>query len=208
MTTKRPLHPIRLHTHSLSGHAHRVRLFLSLLDLPFEMIEVDLRKGEHKTPEFLAKNAFGQLPVIEDGGLVLADSNAILVYLAAAYGDAQWLPADPEGAAAVQRFLSIAAGPLAYGPAAARRVAVFGASRDEEAIKAARRLFSVLDAHLETREFLVAAHPTIADIANYSYIAHAPEGGVSLADFPHLRDWLRRIEKLPGFVPMQTSPAV
>jgi len=199
---------IKLYTFSLSGHAHRVQLALSLLNQPVELIEMDLRGGQHKRPEFLALNPFGQVPVIDDNGLVLADSNAILVYLARRYGNADWLPTDAAGEAAVQRWLSVAAGLLAFGPAAARLVTVFGAGfRPEEVIARAHGLLKVMDAELAGRPFLIGAKPSIADIANYSYIAHAPEGNVSLADYPNVRAWLARIEALPGFVPMPATAA-
>lgn len=198
--------PIVLYRHVLSGHSHRVELFLSILNLPFVMVEVDLRRGEQKGAEFLAKNPFGQVPVIEDGQARLADSNAILTYLALKYAKQPWLPQDPEGAAAVQLFLSVSANQLVRGPAVARLVHVFGANRDLGAAQAtAHALFKVLDAYLIQREFLAATVPTIADLANYTYIAHAPEGGVSLDGYPRIRAWLRRIEALPGFVPMQAS---
>ena len=84
---------ITLYSFPLSGHAHRVTLLLSLLGLPYRRVDVDLRGGEHKQPPFLALNAFGQVPVLEDEGAVIADSNAILVYLAKRYqGQARWLP--------------------------------------------------------------------------------------------------------------------
>ena len=77
---------IKLYNFPRSGHAHRAELMLSLLQLPTELIFVDLAKGEHKTPEFLAINPFGQVPAIDDGGTIISDSNAILVYLAKRYG--------------------------------------------------------------------------------------------------------------------------
>jgi len=199
---------LRLHRHPLSGHCHRVELLLSLLGLRFERIEVDLSRRAHKTPEFLAQNAFGQVPVLEDAGLAIADSNAILVYLARRYdASEQWFPPDPVSAARVQRWLSIAAGPLASGPAAARLAAVFGAKLDRaHALSVGRELYRVLDAELRARAFLVGDAPTIADVALYSYTAHAPEGGLSLEAYPSIRSWLARIEALPGFVPMQASP--
>ncbi|KVG73063.1 glutathione S-transferase, partial [Burkholderia ubonensis] len=185
--------PIRLHRSSLSGHCHRVQLFLSLLGLPVELVEVDMRGGENRRPAFLALNPFGQVPIIEDGGTVLFDSNAILVYLAKRYGDPSWLPEDPQGAAAVQRWLSLAAGPIAYGPAAARLVTVFGAPLDHaSAVRIAQRLFDVIDPELAARQFAAGDRPTIADVAAYAYIAHAPEGGVSLEPYPHVRAWLAR----------------
>lgn len=198
-----PAQPITLYRFSRSGHSHRAELFLSLLGLPVKPIDVDLAGGEHKTPAYLALNCFGQVPVIQDGDVTVADSNAILYYLASRYGAAHWLPREPAEAAQLQRWLSVAAGQLAYGPCAARLVTVFGASfNPAEVIARAHALFAVMDAELSQRNFLLGNQPSIADIAHYSYTAHAPEGNVSLADYPHLRAWLARIEALPGFVPM------
>jgi glutathione S-transferase len=203
-----PQNPIRLYRHPLSGHAHRVELMLALLGLPCELVAVDMLRGAHKAPDFVAKsNPFGQVPVIEDGDVTIADSNAILVYLAGTYDPSgRWLPRDPVGAARVQQWLSVAAGQLAFGPAQARLAAVFGAKLDvERARTLARQLYGVLDGHLKDRAFLVGDTATIADIALYSYTAHAPEGGVALEPYPQVRAWLARIEALPGFVPMQRS---
>lgn len=199
---------IKLFGFPLSGHSHRVELMLSLLGLPSEFVLVDLTKGAHKQPEFLAMNPFGQVPVIDDNGTVLADSNAILVYLAQKYGEGRWLPSDAAGAAAVQRWLSIAAGPLAAGPARARLITVFGAPYNaEEVIANAHALLKVIEAELSGRQYLVGEQPSIADVACYSYIAHAPEGNVALADYPNLRAWLARIEALPHFVAMPRTAA-
>lgn len=200
-------HPIRLYTYPVSGHAHRVALMLSLLRLPFEPIEVDLRKGAQKAPEFLAKNAFGQVPVIEDGDVTLADSNAILVYLARRYDPSSaWLPRDPVAHAKVQQWLSVAAGPLAAGPSGARLVKLFGATLDHaRCLTIAQQLFTVMDAQLATRRFLVGDAPTIADVALYTYTVLAPEGGISLEPYAHIRAWLGRIEALPGFLPVQRT---
>lgn len=196
----------KLYRHPLSGHSHRAELFLSILGLDFEPVEVDLLSGAQRQPEFLSLNPFGQVPVLDDEGTIVSDSNAILVYLATRYG-AEWLAKDAEGAAAVERWLSVAAGPLASGPAAARLVKVFGAKLDHPALlERSRALLSVMDAHLAERDWLASERATIADLAGYSYIAHAPEGGVDLVPYPNVRGWLRRIEALPGFVGMQKSP--
>ena len=181
----------------------------ALLGLPFELINVDLAGGAHKKPEFLAINPFGQVPVMVDGDVSLADSNAILVYLTLRYArDAQqWLPTEPVAAAAVQRWLSVAAGLLAFGPAAARRITLFKqAISTDEAIARSHALFAVMEQQLALSAFLAGSTPTLADIANYSYVARAPEGHVSLVGYPHLRAWLARIEALPGFLPMVKSP--
>lgn len=200
---------IHLYQFPLSGHAHRVKLFLSLLRLPFEETLVDLTKGAHKRPEFLALNPFGQVPVIQDGDVTLADSNAILTYLALRYDESgRWLPRDPLGAAKVQRWLSVAAGPLVNGPGDARVNVLFGRPQDERCAQIAAQLFQRLDAHLATSPYLAAEHPTIADIALYTYTSHAPEGGVSLEPYPQLRAWLARIEALPGYVSMPRQKAL
>lgn len=199
---------IKLYNFPRSGHAHRVELMLSLLRLPTELIFVDLAKGEHKQPAYLAINSFGQVPAIDDGGVVLADSNAILVYLAQKYGNGRWLPADPVGAAHVQRWLSAAAGPIAFGPAAARLVTVFGAQLNaEEAITRAHNLLKVMDVELGKTAYLAGDEPSIADVSAYSYIAHAPEGNVSLEEYGNVRAWLARVEALPGFVGMPRTVA-
>ncbi|MBI3904940.1 MAG: glutathione S-transferase [Pseudomonas fluorescens] len=199
---------IKLYNFPRSGHAHRVELMLALLKLPTELIFVDLAKGEHKQPAFLALNAFGQVPVIDDQSVVLADSNAILVYLAQKYGNGRWLPADPVGAAKVQRWLSVAAGPIAFGPARARLITVFGASYNAaEVIAYAHTVLKVIDHELADTPYLAGTEPTIADVAAYSYIAHAPEGNVSLDEYANIRAWLARIEALPGFVGMPRTVA-
>jgi glutathione S-transferase len=203
-----PAKPIRLYWHALSGHAHRIELFLSLLGLPHELITVDMGRGAHKAPGFLAKNnPFGQIPVIEDGDIAVADSNAILVYLATRYDPTgRWLPREPVAAAHVQQWLSVAAGQLAYGPAMARLAILFGVRIDKERAQAiGRQLYDVLDVYLAERLFLVGDAPTIADVAIYSYTAHAPEGGLSLDPYSRVRAWLARVEALPGFVAMHRS---
>ncbi|WP_456734295.1 glutathione S-transferase family protein [Bradyrhizobium sp. USDA 3364] len=198
---------MKLYHFALSGHAHRARLFISLLGIPHEVIDVDLKSAAHKTPDFLALNPFGQVPVLDDDGTIIPDSNAILVYLATKLGRTDWLPQDAKGAAAVQRWLSVAAGDLAFGPAAARLITVFGAKRDsEEVIARAHVLLKRLEAHLADRGWLVGAQPTIADVALYSYLSSAPEGNVDLSAYARVNAFLRRIEGLPGFVPFAKTP--
>ena len=120
---------ITLHGLKLSGHAHRVELLLELLELPYRYVETTAE--ERASPAFRAMNPLGQVPVLQDGDLTLADSNAILVYLVRRYAQGSaWLPADPVGSARLQRWLSIAAGELRFGPAAARIIALFNPSAD------------------------------------------------------------------------------
>ena len=204
----KPVNPIVFYSYPISGHAHRVELLLRMLDLPFKKVDIDLRKGEQKIPEFLAMNPFGMVPVIEDSGTVIWDSAAILVYLSHKYDDGRFLPTDPIGAAEVQKWLAIAAGPIASGPALARGLLLFNRPGDlAQAQSIAHGLFGVMNQYLATHSYLAVDRLTIADLAAYTYIAHAPEGGIALSEYPNLRTWLSRIEHASSFVPMPASKA-
>lgn len=199
---------MKLYHFPLSGHAHRARLFLSLIGAEVEVIDVDLANGEHKQPDYLKLNRFGQVPVLVDGDTVVADSNAILVYAAKKFGRTDWLPEAPAAAAAIQRWLSVAAGQIAFGPAAARLITVFGANFNaDEVIGRSHAVLAVINAELEDRSWIASLDkPSIADVALYSYVARAPEGNVDLSGYPEVNAWLSRIEALPGFVPFQQTP--
>lgn len=198
---------ISFYRHPLSGHSHRVELLLSILQLEINVVDVDLLSGEHKQAVFLEKNPLGQVPVIQDEGHYISDSNGILVHLATKYDAArQWLPTESLQAAEVQKFLSLAAGLIAFGPAAARLITVFGAKLNvETTLSRSHDVLSQIESLLNRKEWLVGAKATIADLANYAYIAHAPEGNVSLENYPKIRAWLKRIEHIEGFVPMQST---
>ncbi len=193
---------IILHGTELSGHAHRVELLLRMLDLPYTLVAAP--PAARATPEFLRLNPLRQIPVLQDGDLTLADSNAILVYLAKRYAPgSQWLPEEPVAAAKVQRWLSIAAGEVKYGPATARMVTQWNLPGDLGAAKQiSARLLQFMNEHLKDRQFLAADHATIADLACYSYVRHAPEGGIPIGEYTAVLNWLRRVEALPGFKPM------
>jgi len=202
MTHTRTLHGTRL-----SGHTHRVQLFLHLLDLPYAY--ADSPAVVRATPAFRALNPLGQIPVLQEGDVVLADSNAILVYLAKRHAAGSgWLPEDPVGAARVQRWLSLAAGEIAYGPAAARINARFYDTGVPPALSQAlaARVLGLMESELAQRDWLAADaandSPTIADVACYAYVAHAPEGGIALDGYPRVQAWIARMQALPGFIPM------
>jgi glutathione S-transferase len=197
---------IILHGTELSGHAHRVELLLRMLGLPYQFVTAT--PAVRSTPEFLKLNALGQIPVLQDGDLTLADSNAILVYLAKRYAPgSHWLPEEPIAAAQVQRWLSIAAGEVKFGPATARMVTQWNLPGSLPwAKQIAARLLPFMNEHLKSRKFLAAEHTTIADLACYSYVAHAPEGGIPIEGFSSVVAWLRRVEALPHFKPIPPLP--
>ena len=196
---------IVIHGTVLSGHTHRVENFLNILGLPYRFVAAPA--AVRGTAEFRALNPLGQVPVLQDGELVLSDSNAILVYLARRYAPGTpWLPDEPVAAARVQRWLSIGAGEMKFGPAAARVLTLWGGSgnlADAQAIAA--RLLDFMERHLAGRSFLAADHPTIADISGYPYIAHAPEGRISLEGYGNVRAWIARVEAVPGFKPLPVT---
>ncbi|UOA14230.1 MULTISPECIES: glutathione S-transferase family protein [Sulfitobacter] len=196
---------VRIHHFAKSGHAHRALVFAKLAGIPHEIVPVDLAAGAQKSPKFLAMNPNGQVPVLEDGDVVVSDSNAILVYLARAYAQ-DWFPSDAIGEADVQRWLTLAAGEIAFGSCAARLITVFGAQLDPDfAAAVAARALQKLEYRLTDHDWLVGDGPTIADVACYSYTAHAPEGNISLDSYPHVRAWLARFEALPGFEAMPST---
>ena len=196
---------ITLYGHEISGNSYKVRLLLSLLNLEYEWVRVDLMKGEHKSPEYLAKNPFGQVPFLMDGETQLADAQAILVYLARQYGGEQWLPLDALPLAQVIRWLSTAAGEVRQGPENARLYYLFGAGTNiniERATQKSEFILTQLEQHLSTRSWLELDHSTIADVAIYPYIALARDGKIDLDAYPNVLSWIQRIKQLPGYIPM------
>jgi glutathione S-transferase len=195
---------IKLYDFPLSGHAHRVRLMLSLLNIEHELIPVNLVEGEQKQDDYLALNPFGLAPVLDDDGFIVRDSNAILAYLACRYNQ-QWSPQDAESVARIQEWLAKEA---SAAPANARLITVFGAPLEpKELIAESHRLLAIMEQQLKHRAWLATDVPSIADVSVYTYIAHAPEGGVSLVDYPSVRAWLTRVEGLSGFIAMEAVAA-
>lgn len=193
---------IRLYDFHLSGNAHKARNLLSLLGVEHERVTVDLTAGEQRTDEFLELNPFAQVPVLVDGDVVVRDSSAVLVYLAAKFGGDAWLPADAESTARVQEWLATTQTAIADGPGLARLITLFGVEGDLDAARErAHAVLARIDAHLGRTDFLVGNAPTVADIAAYSYIALAPDGGVELDAYANVRRWIAALEALPKFEP-------
>jgi len=196
---------LKLYGHDLSGNTYKVRLLLALLGVEYEYVLVDLMKGEHKQPGFLAINPFGQVPALVDGETLFQDAQAILVYLARRYGNEDWLPWDAEPLSRVIRWLSTTAGEVRQGPENARLYYLFGATsiNIERATEKANLILKLLNEHLSNRTWLEFERLTIADIAVFPYVALAPDGKVDLAPYPNILAWIDRIKRLPGFVGMQ-----
>lgn len=193
---------MKLYDNPISGNCYKVRLLLALLGKQYESVFIDSVNGMTKSPAFLAISPRGLIPVLEDRGEKIADSMAILIYLARRYGN-QWLPDGPLAEARVMEWLAVAADELQHGAAQARRIKKLGVPGDlTQAQIHAEYGLSLLERRLEQHEWLAAEQPTIADIACYPYVALLPEGGVPLDPYPPIRAWMGRIQQLPGYVAM------
>lgn len=200
---------LTLYDFPLSGNCHKVRLLLSLMGIEYQVEPVDIKANGTQTPSFLKLNPRGQLPVLADGDTVIWDSMAILVYLARRYGDTQdgnnrWLPDDPVTEAHIMQWLAVSENEILYGLARARAVFKIGRPFNLEECQALGQAgLALLEGHLDNRDWLATnAHPSIADIACYPYVALAPEGEISLSPYPNIQAWLGRIQNLPGYVDM------
>lgn len=195
---------IKLYGHEMSGNSFKVRLFLELLNLEYEWVRVDLMQGEHKSPQYLALNPFGQVPFLLDGETKLADAQAILVYLARQYGGDSWLPTEALPLAQVVRWLSTTAGEVRQGPENARLYHLFGATsiNIERAHQKADQILTQLNQHLSDRQWLEFERPTIADVAIFPYVALARDGKIDLDAYPQVLAWIDRVKQLPGYIAM------
>jgi glutathione S-transferase len=197
---------IKLYEFAASGNCHKVRLLLSLLDIPYESIMVNGSAREHKSAEYLAMNPLGQVPVLVDDDVVLRDSQAILVYLARQYGAEQadfWLPTTPAALAQVVAWLATTANEVTRGPNALRLHHKWGRAINlSEAETITAQLLTMLNQHLAQSAWLATAHITIADVAIYPYIALATEGKVDLHAYPAIVAWVKQIQSLRAYVSM------
>lgn len=197
---------LTLYTTPLSGHGHRVKLLLTLLNLPFK--EREAGAEQRKTAEFLAVNPLGQVPVLIDDGTAIVDSNAILIWLVKRYApDSQWLPKDLKQEVEVHQWLAKAAGEIRYGVASARLIKQFSTPENYDSAKSvAAKFLPQMAQHLSGRRWLVGEQATLADVACYAYVACAPEGGIALTPFPAIQRWIQQVEALPGFVGLPPLP--
>jgi len=193
---------MKLYLVDVSGNAYKVRILLSLLGLAYEKVVVDTRKRHHKEPAFLRLNPRGEVPVLEDEGVVLWDSAAILVYLARKYGGEQWLPGDPALMGQVMQWVALAGNEIQFGLQYARRGVLHNrwtAGTLEQGHALGRVALGALEGRLEGNEWLALGRPTIADIACFPYTETAPEARLPLEPYPAVVAWLARCKALPGW---------
>ncbi|WP_421589862.1 glutathione S-transferase family protein [Shinella sp. M27] len=199
---------MKLYDYILSPSCYKVRLMAALCGVKLDLRAVDFHPGlEHRGPELLALNPAGSIPILEDGDVLLTESSAMLVYLAAKAAP-DWLAgSDAQEAARVQQWLSFS-GRLTASLGGARlremllRPGDIGALQ-ASGIAALRELeLGLVEQAERGQNFLAANRPTVADIACFPYVALAPDGGVPLDPYPAIRLWSRRLRSLPGFIEM------
>jgi glutathione S-transferase len=196
---------IQLYHRLTSGNSYKVRLLLSILQLEYEPVAVEMERGRNKVDEaYLRLNPRGQIPTLVDDELVLWGSTAILFYLAKKYDAKQrWLPAEVRPAAEIMQWMELAQNECNTGLFLARAIQHFGYEGDlATALRDGRKALDVLEARLRDREWLVLQRATIADLACFPYAALASEGGFLLSDWPAVQSWIGRIRQLEGFIGM------
>ncbi|HEX6769573.1 MAG TPA: glutathione S-transferase family protein [Candidatus Binatia bacterium] len=197
---------MRLYNVAYSGNSYKVRLLLAQLAIHCEIIEVDILKGESRTPEFLKINPNGRTPVLDDDGFILAESNAILAYLARG---TKFLPEDRKKFGQVfqwmffeqyshEPFIATSRFWLQHKPDSAEKTALLASKRD-----GGWAALKVMENHLAHNDFFAGDY-SIADIALFAYTHVAGEGGFPLDDFPKIRAWIERVMEQPNFIPISS----
>ncbi len=194
-----------------SGNCYKVRLALAQLSIPFRLVELDILKGETRTPEFLAKNPSGRVPLLEVApGRYLPESNAILWYIA---GGTALAPEDRIDRAQALRWMFFEQHSVEPNLGSAHFwLTLVKGGRDlqthalEGWMQNGYQAFGVMENHLSRNAFFAAGHYTIADIALYAGTHMANESGFDLTEFPAIRAWLKRVADQPGYVPIGWEP--
>lgn len=200
---------LKLYQSRLSGNAYKIRLLLSALERPYERVTLNLGAGEARTPEMLARNPLGRIPILElEDGRTLFESNAILTYLAegsAFYPGDNWLRAK------IMQWLMFEQYDLVRPLARVRFLISIAKQKDKfeahiaELQEMGRKALGHLDRHLADEDYLVGGVYSIADMSLYAYTHLAEEGEYDLGAYPAVRRWIARVETQPSYVPMITD---
>jgi len=196
---------MKLYNVAYSGNSYKVRLLLAQLGISHEIIEIDILKGESRTAEFLKINPNGRTPALDDDGFILAESNAILAYLAKG---TKFLPDERKNFGLVwqwmffeqyshEPFIATSRFWIQHKPDSPEKTALLASKRD-----GGWAALKIMETHLAKNDFFVSDY-NIADIALFAYTHVAHEGGFLLEEFPNLREWIERVKTQPGFVPMR-----
>lgn len=198
---------IKLYGLKVSGNTYKVELFMHLLGLEYQFIELDIHNKQHKSDAYIKLNPRGEFPLLEDGNDVFWDSQAILIYLARQYTNSldkkYWYPDEPAEMAHITQWLCVANDEIFHSLGKARSMLKFGYAGDLSLYqKQGTDTLNWIEHHLTNREWLSSSTPSIADIACYPYIALCEEGNIPLAGYTAIHCWIKRIQSLKGYISM------
>ena len=205
---------IKLHGLDVSGNTYKAKLLMSLMNIEYEFLAINVANGQHKSDDFLQLNPRGEFPVLEVDSMVIWDSQAILVYLARQYetqSNNPWYPNTATDMALVTQWLCVANDDIFNSLGKARSMLKFDTEGDLDLFQQkGRAMLKWIERHLSQRNWLATNHPSIADIACYPYVALCEEGNISLQGYPAIHRWFKRIQSLDGYISMPgiTSPGI
>ena len=198
---------MKLYDFEHSGNCHKIRMMLSFLNIEYERVDIDLLKKDQLHPDFVKLNPLHKVPVLDDDGVILRDSAAILIYLARKYGKQEWYPDDPLAMAEIQQWLSFSVNEVFNGLAISRAIIIFKRDMDlTEPRRIAKDALATMEHQLKDHDWLALNRLTLADLACYPYTALIHEGELSLDAYPAIRAWFKRIEAIPNCPPMRGLP--
>jgi len=197
---------IKLHGLDVSGNTYKAKLLMSLMNIDYDFLAINLANGQHKSDDFLQLNPRGEFPVLEDNSTVIWDSQAILVYLARQYETQSknlWYPNTATDMAHITQWLCVANDDIFNSLGKARSMLKFDTEGDLGLFhQKGKAMLKWLEQHLSQTNWLATNYPSIADIACYPYVALCEEGNISLQGYPAIHRWFKRIESLDGYISM------
>jgi len=182
-------------------------MMLAFLNIEYQRVDIDLLKKDQLHPDFVKLNPLHKVPVLDDDGVILRDSAAILIYLARKYGKEEWYPNDPLAMAEIQQWLSFSVNEVFNGLAISRAIIIFKRDMDlNEPRRIAKDALDSMEHRLNNHDWLALDRFTLADLSCYPYTALIHEGELSLQDYPAIRAWFKRIEAMPNNPLMRGLP--
>ena len=193
---------LALYVHPGSTNSYKCTLLLSLLDVPYECVMLPFGNARERPQWFLEMNPRGLVPFLKVRDKCYWDSTAILAFIGRRFGSGSWLPVDAPALARVMQWLALAQSEILHGLVRVRHIQRGSRKGDIAEAKAlGESALAMIERELASSEWLAGPLPTIADIACYPHVSRAAESEYKIETYPAVREWLRRIEALPRWVP-------
>ena len=199
---------LKLHGLEISGNTYKAQLLLSIFDIKYQLLPIDIENKQHKSPRFLRLNPRGEFPVLVDNQNIIWDSQTILIYLARKYGDKHWFPDSALEMATVAQWLSVANGDIFNSLAKARSILKLSYPGNlKDCQQKGKNVLIMIEQHLSSRQskgldWIATEMPSIADIACYPYIALCEQGNIALNNYKSIHNWMSNIQNMSGYISM------